>query len=94
MTLPAAFVKKIVLFIWLSLMFVIPKEYGLIKGLLLIFICGGSLIHIIKIGYINAKEFLYFLVFIGYFLLSIFIGIILGWKFDITQDYPLFFYYI
>lgn len=94
MTLPIAFVKKIVLFIWLSLMFVIPKEYGLIKGLLLIFICGGSLIHIIKLGYINAKEFLYFLGFIGYFLLSIFIGIISGWKFDITQDYPLFFYYI
>lgn len=94
MTLPTAFVKKVILFVWLSLMFAIPKEYGLLKGLLLIFICGESLIYIIKLGYINVREFFYFLGFIGYFLLSLFIGIISGWKFDITQDYPLLFYYI
>lgn len=87
-------VKKLLLFVWLGLMFIIPKEYGLIKGILLAAICIVSSFYICKKKYLKAGECMYFIIFIFYFLLSIFWGIVSGWKFELTEDYPLFFYYI
>lgn len=94
MVLTMELVKKLLLVIWLGLMFIIPKEYGLIKGILLAAICIVSSFNICEKKYLKVRECMYFIVFISYFLLSIFWGIISGWKFEFTEDYPLFFYYI
>lgn len=87
-------IKKTLLLVWLALMFVIPKEYGLAKGFILLCICILSFIYILREKKINIRECGYFFCFIVYFLSSILYGVVSGWKFDITQDYPLFFYYV
>lgn len=86
--------KKILLIVWLSMMFVIPKEYGVVKAVVLLIICLIGIYDLARNKYVNKHECIYFSCFIFYFMASLLLGIISGWKFNLVEDYPLFLYYL
>lgn len=88
------FLDDFLFVLWISIMLIIPKEYGVIKGILLLMICFKSLIKILTVKSISKNECVYFLVFIIYYISSLLLGIMSGWKFDLYGDMPLVFYYV
>lgn len=87
-------VDDLLFILWISIMLIIPKEYGIIKGILLLMICFKSLTKILIVKSISKNECVYFLIFIIYYISSLLLGIMSGWKFDLYGDMPLVFYYI
>ena len=85
---------NVLFIVWIGIMLIIPKEYGILKGSLLLLICLKSLLKIWKIKKLSKNECIYFICFLVYYLFSLFLGIINGWRFDLYDDMPLIFYYI